>query len=89
MTHGRRDDNERVIVAYWQDAGCIWIPQDRYAGFDGLLIDLPHERVYICEIKNWKTRWKLTPAEARLKELIGSLYHIVTNLDDAERLING
>jgi hypothetical protein len=87
MTYSRRDDNEKIIVAYWQDAGYICIPMDRYAGFDMVLIDPVRGRVFLVEVKNWQTRWKLTPAEAKLRENIGKLYHIVTNLDDAAKLI--
>jgi hypothetical protein len=60
---------------------------DRFAGFDGLLIHPARGVVYICEVKNSHTRWKLTAAEAHLRELIGPLYHIVTCLEDARELI--
>ena len=83
----RRDNNEAEIVAFWEDHKCFWIPMDRHRGFDGILVDLPHERAYIVEIKNSCRYWKLTAAEAHLRANIGGLYHIITNLEDAEQLI--
>ena len=88
MRANRRDDNESEIVKYWRDLHYIWIPQGREAGFDGILIGF--EQVWFVEIKNNKTYWKLTPAEMRRREELynnGWQLHIVTNLEEAERLL--
>ena len=87
MTYSRRDDNELQIVNIWRRMGRIWIPQDRNAGFDGILID--HERVYIVEIKQPKTG-RLTEAEKVCKariEAMGVPYNIITTLEEAAQLI--
>jgi hypothetical protein len=83
----RRDDNEDSILSLWEQAGWLWRPMDRLRGFDGLLIHPGRGIVLIVENKNGERRWKLTPAEARLRELIGPLYHIVTCIEDARALI--
>lgn len=79
----KRDENEAEIVAFWRSRDCIWIPMDRNAGFDGVLVDPILQKVHIVEIKNWKLKWHLTEAEKKLRSEIGNLYHIVCNMDDA------
>lgn len=88
MRANRRDVNEREIVDFWRQMGCIWIPMVPSQGFDGLLID--RGRLYIVECKNPAVSWKLTPAEMELSrrvEDIGGAYHIIETVEAAAALI--
>jgi hypothetical protein len=90
MRANRRDDNEAAIVEYWREQGCLWIPQGREAGFDGVLI-IPDGRICLVEIKNCRQYWKMTDAElGRRGELLirGVILHIITNLEDAKVLLS-
>jgi hypothetical protein len=84
----KRDANEKEIVAFLRSMGCIVIRQDRHAGFDLLVIDL--SGLYIVEIKNPATAWKLTEAEAELSravEGLGGQYHVIESVQGAAKLI--
>lgn len=84
----KRDANEKEIVNFWRSCGCIWIQQDRHAGFDGILIC--DGVISIVEIKNPSRRWMLTEAEAAQRDEIercGCRYRIVENLEQAAGLI--
>ena len=88
MRADRRDANEALIVAYWRQAGCIWIPMHPGQGFDGLLIDF--SGLYIVEIKNPKTASHLTKCERALQDAIqeiGGAYNVVSTLHEAAALI--
>lgn len=88
MRLNRRDNNESRIVEFWQALGCVWIPQSRHSGFDGVLV--ARNGVHIVEIKNPARRWTLTDAEQRRRaevEAAGGVYNIVCNDDDARILI--
>jgi hypothetical protein len=88
MTYDKRDKNERAIVEFWERAGCVWIAQSRYAGFDGLL--LSRGEVYFVEIKQPSERNRLTENEKRTKENIeyhGDKYNIITSIEEAAALI--
>lgn len=90
MTHykNRRDNNEARLVELWERSGCIWIPQDRHKGFDGVLL-APNGN-HIIEIKNPDENWKLTPAEEKRKaqlEAAGYVYNIIQTDNDALALL--
>ena len=89
MTHSRRDNNEREIIDFLKSrAGCWWIPQDRYAGFDGLLLCI--HGIFVVEVKHPETRNHLTFSEARLRDVMSSLlleYHVITSIEEAAELI--
>lgn len=83
-----RDANEAALVQVWRAAGCIWIPQDRHAGFDGIL--LAHNGNHIVEVKNPARKWKLTKAEQERKaelEARGYIYNIIETECDALALL--
>ena len=90
MTHSKRDANEAELVRYWRAAGCIWIPQPRENGFDGILVS-PHTGIHLVEVKNGQAMWwGLTDPEIRLSkdlERIGSVLNIVTCMEEAEDLV--
>lgn len=85
MRAQRRDANEREIVKFWADLGAAWIPMDRDAGFDGIL--LWRGQKWIVEIKNGT---QLTPREESRKtqvESVGVQYHIIENKRQAAELV--
>lgn len=84
----KRDANEAELVSFWKRCGCIWIPQDRRAGFDGLLV--AWSGIYIVEVKNPAGKNRLTEAEKRCKaeiESTGQAYNIIRTVEEAARLI--
>lgn len=84
----KRDANEKDLVTVWRRMHCHWIPMDRNAGFDGVLIS-PHTGVHIVEVKNPERKWSLTEAEEKVKAEVlarGARYNIVETIDDAVRL---
>ena len=85
MIAQRRDENEPEIVAALRAVGCAWIPMDKMAGFDGILIS-PRNGIHIVEIKNPLKKWKLTEAEQERKadvERAGGVYSVILRADDA------
>ena len=90
MTHkhaNRRDANEKVLVEFWQAAGCYWIQMLPGQGCDGLLIDGPV--IHLVEIKG--ERLVLTECEWTLKNQVetrGGKYNVVQTLEDARELIS-
>ena len=86
-TDNRRDSNEAELVAFWRAAGCLWIPMNRLAGFDGLLVD--RSGLYIVEVKR-PGHANLTQAERELRDKVedmGGCYNVVQTVQDAARLI--
>jgi Holliday junction resolvase len=81
----KRDANEKEIVRFFRQCGCVVIRQDRYAGFDLLVID--RDTCYVVEIKHTHELDNLTTNEKTLWELIGKMYHIVTSVEEAAKLI--
>lgn len=85
MQAQKRDSNEPAIVQALRRVGCVWIPMDKMAGFDAIVIS-PRTGTHIFEIKDPAKKWKLTPAEEKRKaevETAGGLYCIVTTADQA------
>lgn len=84
----KRDANEKELVQVWRQVHCMWVPMDRNAGFDGVLIS-PFTGVHIVEVKNPARKWSLTDAEKETKaevEARGCIYNIVQTVDDAIEL---
>jgi len=82
----KRDANEPELVKFWRDAGCVWIPMNRLAGFDGLLVDT--SGMYIIEVK--QPGKQLTMAERARRdevEALGGDYHVIHNIQEAAALI--
>ena len=90
-TDNRRDSNEAELVAFWRAAGCLWIPMNRLAGFDGLLV-VPTKigsGLFIVEVKR-PGHANLTQAERELRDKVedmGGCYNVVQTVQDAARLI--
>ena len=85
MIAQKRDANEPAIVQALRRVGCVWIPMDKMAGFDGIVIS-PRNGTHIYEIKDPSKRWKLTDAETRRKsevEAAGGLYCVVLSAEQA------
>lgn len=85
MQAQKRDANEHPIVRALRAVGCIWIPMDKTAGFDAIVIS-PRTGTHIFEIKDPEKRWKLTAAEEKRKtevEAVGGLYCIVLTVEQA------
>ncbi len=86
----KRDANEKELVSVWRQMHCHWIPMDRNAGFDGVLIT-PGGGIHIVEVKNPARKWSLTDAEKQTKaevEARGGSYHVIESVDDAVALVN-
>lgn len=84
----KRDANERDIVLFWRSLGYFWLPMDRHAGFDGILVT--RNCVNIVEIKNPAVKWRLTENEKACQEQVeglGQKYNIVQTLRDASELV--
>ena len=74
----RRDANEAEIIAELERQGWDVTRQDRWAGFD--LLAVRGSRSRIIEVKNPRTRWKLTAREVAKQaavESAGAEYEIV------------
>ena len=85
MQAQKRDSNEPEIIQALRRVNCVWIPMDRTAGFDAIVIS-PRTGTHIFEIKDPAKRWKLTPAEEKRKsevEAVGGLYCIVLSAEQA------
>jgi Holliday junction resolvase len=81
----KRDANEKEIVRFFRrQCGCVVIRQDRHAGFDLLVID--RDTCYVVEIKRHE-QLSLTVNEQILQAEIGKMYHIVTSVEEAAKLI--
>ena len=84
----KRDANEAELVKLWTDLGAVWVKQDRFAGFDGLL--LYQGRAYVVEIKNPRRKWHYTDREmARMIDFgkVGIQYHTIETPEKALELI--
>lgn len=87
----KRDANEKALVDLWRGLHCHWIPMDRNAGFDGVLIS-PFTGVHIVEVKNPDAKWKLTENEQKTKaevEARGATYNIIETDTQAVKLARG
>lgn len=87
----KRDANEKALVAVWRRLHCHWIPMDRNAGFDGVLVS-PITGVHLVEVKNPAQRWSLTAAERQVKaevEARGAIYRIIETEEQAVNLARG
>jgi len=85
MQAQKRDANEPAIVQALRAVGCIWIPMDRMAGFDAIVIS-PRTGTHMFEIKDPAKKWALTPAEQKRKdevEAAGGLYCVVLTVEQA------
>jgi hypothetical protein len=91
MTHAntnRRDSNEKDIIAYWRQMGCLWISWLPGQGADGLLID--RSGLFVVEIKHPSGWQHLTQCERNLRDAVeglGGAYNVVTSIQDAAKLI--
>ena len=81
----KRDANEKEIVRFFRQCGCVVIRQDRHAGFDLLVID--RDTCYVVEIKRPHEQLSLTVNEQILQAEIGKMYHIITSVEEAAKLI--
>ena len=81
----KRDANEKEIVRFFRQCGCVVIRQDRHAGFDLLVID--RDTCYVVEIKHTHEQLSLTVNEQILQAEIGKMYHIITSVEEAAELI--
>lgn len=91
FTKNKRDANEAALVARWKQLGCVWIPQPRENGFDGLLAR--NGERWIVEVKDGSkspSDRKLTKNEiatrARL-QAVGVEYHIIETEEQAIALV--
>jgi len=90
-TKNKRDANENAIIELWRYLGCVWIPQPRENGFDGVLCR--NGQTWIVEIKNGgkpPSARKLTAGELKQKaelEAIGVRYNVVENEQQAVELV--
>lgn len=85
----KRDANEKELVQVWRQLHCHWMPMDRNAGFDGVLIS-PITGVHIVEVKNPARKWELTEAEKETKQEVearGAIYNIIQTVDEAVYLV--
>jgi len=88
-TKNKRDGNEKSIVDFWKQCGCIWVPGRIDSGYDGLL--LYRGNLYVVEIKQPKEREHLTETERNLRdatEVRGIEYHVITSVEEAAKLID-
>jgi len=84
----KRDANEKSILEFWRKFDTFWIQALPGQGCDGFLFHAG--TVYVVEIKNPATRWKLTKEEDRTKTMVESIgigYRIIQTTKDAARLI--
>jgi len=88
----KRDLNENAILELWALMGCVWIPQPRENGFDGVLCR--SGKIWIVEIKNGNkppSARKLTVGELKRKaqlEAIGVRYNVIENEHQAVELVS-
>lgn len=91
ISKNKRDANEAELVGLWRRLGCIWIPQPRENGFDGLL--LRNGEMWIVEIKSGllpPSKRQLTANERAMRERAESAdleYHVIENLKQAADLV--
>lgn len=87
-TKNKRDTNEAEIVEFFHNLGACWVPMDRNAGFDGLL--LYRGILHIVEIKMPAERNHLTQAERKRRdeaEERGIAYNVICSVDEAVKLL--
>lgn len=84
----KRDTNERELVELWERFGCHWIAMPAGAGFDGVL--LAPNGIHVVEVKNPSYRWKFTPDERIMQDVVenaGHAYNVIETDEQALALI--